>query len=120
MMVAATLSHQAAQHNPPASFINSSLILREMQVAVLENNDNKAVIEIHGSDHTVLLALKDALENDKEVALVTYAIDHPLVGHPKLIIETKKKKPQAVLLDAIKSVRKELEDFGKDLDKKLK
>ncbi|MFT4309001.1 MAG: DNA-directed RNA polymerase subunit L [Candidatus Woesearchaeota archaeon] len=91
-----------------------------MQVAVLENDKNRAVIEIHGSDHTVLLALKDALENDKEVELVTYAIDHPLVGHPKLILETKKKKPQEVLVQAITKVIKELESFGKDLDKKLK
>ncbi len=91
-----------------------------MQIVVLENSDNKAVFEIHGNDHTVLLALKDALENDKDVSLVTYAIDHPLVGHPKMIIETKKKKPQEALLNAISSVKKDLEAFSKDLDKKLK
>jgi len=91
-----------------------------MQIAVLEKSDNKAVFEIHNSDHTVLLALKDALEHDKDVSLVTYAIDHPLVGHPKMIIETKKKKPQEALTDAISSVKKELEAFSKDLDKKLK
>jgi DNA-directed RNA polymerase subunit L len=65
-----------------------------MQIAVLEKTDNKAIFEIHGNDHTVLLALKDALESDKDVSLVTYAIDHPLVGHPKMIIETKKKSPR--------------------------
>lgn len=91
-----------------------------MQIAVIEKSDNKVVFELHGTDHTVLLALKDALEQDKDVSLVTYAIDHPLVGHPKLILETKKKKPQEALLDAISSVKKELEAFGKDLDKKLK
>jgi DNA-directed RNA polymerase subunit L len=91
-----------------------------MQVAILEKSANKAVIEIRDSDHTVLLALKDALEHDKDVSLVTYAIDHPLVGHPKLIIETKKKTPQEAILDAISTVKKELEAFSKDLDKKLK
>lgn len=90
-----------------------------MQLNVLESEAKRAVIELVGADHTVLLIVRDQLEKDSDVKLVTFAVDHPLVGTPKLIVETTRKKPQTAVLDAIKELRDELDDVEAQLDKKL-
>ena len=91
-----------------------------MQLNVLESEAKRAVIELVDADHTVLLIVRDQLEKDSDVKLVTFAVDHPLVGTPKLIVETTRKKPQTAVLDAIAALREELEDVEKQLDTKLK
>ena len=90
-----------------------------MQLNVLESEAKRAVVELKGADHTVLLLVRDQLEKDSDVKLVTFAVDHPLVGTPKLIVETTRKKPQTAILDAIAALREELEDVKGQLDKKL-
>lgn len=91
-----------------------------MELNVLESSDKRAVFELLGADHTVLLLLKNALEGNEDVVAATFAIDHPLVGHPKFIIETKKGAPKKVLLKAISDLDKEIESTEKELEKKLK
>lgn len=91
-----------------------------MQLNVLESEAKRAVFELTGTDHTVLLLVRDQLEQDADVKLVTFAVDHPLVGTPKLIVETTRKKPQTVILDAIAALKEDLADVEKQLDKKLK
>lgn len=91
-----------------------------MQLNVLESEAKRAVVELTGTDHTVLLLVRDQLEQDPDVKLVTFAVDHPLVGTPKLIVETTRKKPQTAILDAIAALREQLADVEKQLDKKLK
>jgi len=91
-----------------------------MELNIIESSDKRAVFELLNADHTVLLLLKDALEGNDEVAAATFAIDHPLVGHPKFIIETKKSSPKKVLLKAIADLDKVLGETEKELEKKLK
>ena len=91
-----------------------------MELNVIESSDKKAVFELLDADHTVLLLLKEALESNDEVIAATFAIDHPLVGHPKFVIETKKTAPKKVLLKAIADLDKELDTTEKELEKKLK
>jgi DNA-directed RNA polymerase subunit L len=91
-----------------------------MQLNVRESEAKRAIIELVGADHTVLLLVRDQLEKDSDVKLVTFAVDHPLVGTPKLVVETTRKKPQTVILDAIAQLKDELREVEAQLEKQLK
>ena len=84
-----------------------------MEVKVLEESKNRIVIEIKGEDHTFCNALKQELWNDKDVKVASYKIDHPLIGVPQFLVETKGKDPKKVLMDAAKRLQKELDKFKK-------
>lgn len=90
-----------------------------MRLNMLESEPKRAVVELVGADHTVLLLVRDQLEQDSDVKTVTFAIDHPLVGTPKLVVETTRKKPQTAILDAIKALKDELSDVEGQLEKQL-
>lgn len=90
-----------------------------MRLNMLESEPKRAVVELVDADHTVLLLVRDQLEQDSDVKTVTFAIDHPLVGTPKLVVETTRKKPQTAILDAIKALKDELSDVEGQLEKQL-
>jgi len=58
-----------------------------MELNILESKKGRLVFELHGADHTLCNALRDALWNDKTVTAATYAIEHPLKAIPKFIVE---------------------------------
>ncbi|MBT5343096.1 DNA-directed RNA polymerase subunit L, partial [Candidatus Woesearchaeota archaeon] len=60
-----------------------------MEFNVIEESKTKLVFELKGETHTFCNVLKKELQDTKGVELVTYKIDHPLVGIPKFHIETK-------------------------------
>ena len=91
-----------------------------MRLNMLESEAKRAIIELVDADHTVLLLVRDQLEQDPDVKTVTFAIDHPLVGTPKLVVETTRKKPQTVILDAIAALKEELGTIEAQLEKQLK
>lgn len=64
-----------------------------------------------GADHTLLNVLVNKLQQDKDVKIAAYNIEHPLVSTPKLIIETSKKTPEAVLADVIASLKEDNKAF---------
>ena len=88
-----------------------------MEINVLEKKKNKLVFEIKGESHGFCNALKDSLWNDKDVHVVGYNIEHPQVGIPKFILETKGKEPSAVLAKGIKRLKKENDAFLKAFKK---
>ncbi|MBW2977652.1 DNA-directed RNA polymerase subunit L, partial [Candidatus Woesearchaeota archaeon] len=59
-----------------------------MKVNIVEETKNKIVIELKGETHTFCNALKKELWNDKHVKIAGYNIAHPLVGVPKIVVET--------------------------------
>lgn len=91
-----------------------------MEINILEESKNKLVVEIKGEGHALCNALKDALWNSKKVKMAGYNIAHPLVGIPKLTIETESGDPKAALLDAAKQVRKDADAFLKSFTKAVK
>jgi DNA-directed RNA polymerase subunit L len=91
-----------------------------MRLNVIESEAKRLIVELVDADHTVLLLVRDQLEKDSDVKTVTFAIDHPLVGTPKLVVETTRKKPQTAILDAIKELKEELGDVEAQLEKQLK
>ncbi|MFH1064310.1 MAG: DNA-directed RNA polymerase subunit L [Candidatus Woesearchaeota archaeon] len=91
-----------------------------MEINILEESKNKLVVEIKGEGHALCNALKTELWNNKKVKITGYNIAHPLIGVPKLIIETESGDPKEILLDAVKNVRKDSEAFLKAFNKVAK
>ena len=65
-----------------------------MEFKILEESKNKLVFQLIGETHTFCNLLKDALQNVKGVEIATYRIDHPLVGVPQFLVETKSIEPK--------------------------
>ena len=85
-----------------------------MKFNVLEESKDKLVFELEGETHTFCNMLKEALRNVKGVEIATYRIDHPLIGKPEFLIETKGVDPRKALQTALKSIKKEAEEFKKE------
>ena len=86
-----------------------------MEFKVIEESKTKLVFELIGETHTFCNILKDELRNVKGVELATYRIDHPLVGVPQFLIETKGVEPKKALKDALKAIKKKAEEFSKQV-----
>ena len=83
-----------------------------MEVKVLEEKKNKLILEIKGEGHAFCNALKKELWNDSHVKAAAYKIAHPLVGIPKMIVETDgKETPKKALTEAAKRLSKEIDKF---------
>ena len=92
-----------------------------MEINVLEESKNKLVVEIKGEGHALCNALKTELWKNKKVKVAGYNIAHPLIGIPKLIIETEPGgDPKKLLVEAIKNVKKDADAFLKSFSKKVK
>lgn len=92
-----------------------------MEIKVIENKKNRFVFELIGEGHSFCNALKKELWKDKHVKAAGYSIKHPLVGIPKVVVETDgKKSPKAALKDASKALKKKSEDFKKQFTKAVK
>lgn len=82
-----------------------------MNITILEEKKNKLVLEVSGEDHTLCNVLVKKLNSQKDVKHAVYAIDHPLVGIPRVMIEAKDAK------DALKKAISELRDECKSFEK---
>ena len=88
-----------------------------MEITILEDTKTKLVFEIKGEDHTLCNALRKELWDQKDVKISAYNIDHPVVGFPKMIIETTSKSAKDVLLTAIDSLKKKNTELLKKFEK---
>ena len=86
-----------------------------MEFKVLEESKNKLVFQLIGETHTFCNLLKDELQKIKEVSIATYRIDHPLVGQPQVLIETKGMEPRKALQEALKTMKKKAAEFKKEV-----
>jgi DNA-directed RNA polymerase subunit L len=91
-----------------------------MEIKILEESKNKLVFEIVGEGHALCNALKAELWKNKKVKVAGYNIAHPLIGVPKLVIETDSGNPKEILIDAVKNVKKDTEAFLKSFSKAVK
>ena len=88
-----------------------------MELNVLEESKKRMVFELKGETHTFCNALKEALWKVKGVELASYRIEHPLVGVPKFLIETKGIEPREALKKAVDGLRKMGKEFKKEIGK---
>ena len=88
-----------------------------MEFKVIEESKTKIVFELTEETHTFCNALRKELEETKGVELSVYDIDHPLVGIPKFQIETKGVEPRKALKDALKTLKRTVDEFKKEVGK---
>ena len=86
-----------------------------MEFKVLEETKTKLVFELKGETHSFCNAFKQELLDVKGVTLATYRIDHPLVGVPMMLLETKDLEPRKALKLALASLKKKAESFRKEV-----
>ncbi|MCK5107982.1 MAG: DNA-directed RNA polymerase subunit L [Nanoarchaeota archaeon] len=87
-----------------------------MEIKIIEEKKHRLVIETKGVSHGFCNALVSEMWNDKDIKAAGYNINHPLVGIPTLIIESKA-DPRKALLDSIKRLKKKTADFNKEFSK---
>jgi DNA-directed RNA polymerase subunit L len=88
-----------------------------MEFKVLDESKTKLSFQLIGETHTFCNILKDELNKVKGVDIATYRIDHPLVGQPQFLIETKGIEPRKALAQALKEVKKQATEFKKEVSK---
>ena len=88
-----------------------------MEFKVIEETKDKLMFTLKGETHTFSNALKKELQGIKRVVVATYKIDHPLVGLPEFLIETKGIEPRKALKEALKSLKKKAQEFKKEVGK---
>lgn len=81
---------------------------------MIEESKAKLVFELTGETHTFCNLLKEELHRVKGVEIATYQIDHPLIGVPRFLIETKGIKPKEAIKEALKAIHKKAEEFQKE------
>jgi len=91
--------------------------LSKMKFNVLEESKKRMVFELEGETHSFCNALKEALWKVNGVEVASYRIEHPLVGVPKFLIETKGIEPREALKKAVAELRKIGKEFKKEVKK---
>jgi DNA-directed RNA polymerase subunit L len=92
-----------------------------MKLKILEDKKKKMVLEIKGETHTFCNALKKELWNDKHVKAAGYTISHPVIGIPKIVVETDGvEKPKKALIEAAKRLDKIASKFKSEFIKGIK
>ena len=82
-----------------------------MEIKVLEETAKRMVFQLIGADHTFCNTLKKALLEVSGVEIATYAIEHPQIGIPKFVLETKTGKPRDALKKAADLTAKQNKAF---------
>ncbi len=91
-----------------------------MEIKVLEDSKSKLIIEIEGEDHTLANLLKKSLWQDEHVKVSGYAVEHPLIGKPKIVVETDgKESPREALKAAAERISKDNDKFKKAIAKEF-
>jgi DNA-directed RNA polymerase subunit L len=89
-----------------------------MELEIKEQSRNRLVLELKGGDVTLANALRQELWNDKDIKNAGTHVPHPLVGIPRLIVETNgKKSPKQALQSAVQRLRKMSDKLGKEASK---
>lgn len=86
-----------------------------MEFTVHKETKDSMTFQLKGETHTFCNALKNEILLVKGVTLASYRIDHPLIGVPEFVIETKGVEPRKALKDALKNLKKKAEEFKKEI-----
>jgi len=89
-----------------------------MEIKIIEDKKHNLVLDVKGVSHGFCNALVKELWEDAETKAAGYHVDHPLVGTPRLIFESKGDAKKA-LLDAIKRLQKKTDAFSKEFVKAM-
>ncbi|MBU1201106.1 MAG: DNA-directed RNA polymerase subunit L [Nanoarchaeota archaeon] len=92
-----------------------------MEIKFIEDTKYKVIFDIKGTSHTLANSLKKELWNDEDVKVAAYNVEHPLIGIPRVIVETSagKKDARTAVLDAIDRLKKKNKDLASKFNKAL-
>lgn len=88
-----------------------------MKISVVTNEKNNLEFIMDGERHTIPILLKEKIANDSAVEFCAYRLDHPLDNKARFIVKTSGKTPAKVVESAIKSIKEELAEFKKEVEK---
>jgi DNA-directed RNA polymerase subunit L len=89
-----------------------------MEFEIIEETPKKLVFDLKGQSHTLCNGLKSKLWLNKHIKTATYSISHPLVGIPRMIVETDgEQKPRKALSEAASLLKKEVSELNGELKK---
>lgn len=92
-----------------------------MEVKIIEDKKSRMTFELAGEDHTFCNAITSELWDIKGVKTAAYNINHPLVGVPRIILETDSSTdPKKALKSAVASLEKKNKDFLTKFKKSVK
>lgn len=86
-----------------------------VEVKVDMKDKHHAEITFVGEDVAMVHAIRKVLMESEDVSFAGVVQDHPEVGHPKLIIKTKKGNPVTLAAKAAGKVAKEAESLAKKI-----
>ncbi len=81
-----------------------------MDVELVEDTKSRMVIDLPGRGHTLCNTLKSELWEDKNVKVASYNIAHPLVGIPRMVIETSGESPRDAVKIAVNALSKQADE----------
>ena len=88
-----------------------------MELNVLEESKKRMIFELKGETHTFCGALKEELWKIKGVEVASFKVEHPLIGIPKFMVETKGIEPREALKKALNGLKKKTKEFQKEVKK---
>lgn len=91
-----------------------------MEIVIKEQTKKKITFKLKGESHTLCNALKEELRNNSKVVVASYYISHPDIDEPTFTIETKGIEPKKALMDAVKKLKKQNDEFLKAFLKETK
>jgi DNA-directed RNA polymerase subunit L len=89
-----------------------------MEIKMLKNEKNVAEFEMVGADIALPQLLVAKLNGEKDVEFAAFKKEHPLVGHPIVIVKTKKKDALGLVMDKVEEIKEEVEEFKKQFKEK--
>jgi DNA-directed RNA polymerase subunit L len=92
-----------------------------MELKVVEETKKRLILQVKGVGHAFCNALIDQLWADERVDIASYAIRHPLIGIPEMMVEVKSgEDARKVLVDAAKHLEKSNEKLKKQFMDELR
>lgn len=84
-----------------------------MELRIIKNEPSELNFELVGVDQSLPQILVEKLNKEKSVVFAASKVAHPLVANPVVIVKTKGKKAQDVVVKALEEMKKEMEGFRK-------
>jgi DNA-directed RNA polymerase subunit L len=92
-----------------------------MGIKLITNEKNELEAEISDIDVSLLTAIVEKLNETGNVEFAAYKTEHPVLGHPKLIVKTKgSAKAADAVVKALDELKDETEEFKKKFSEMLK
>ena len=91
-----------------------------MEIEVKKNTKNELEFILKGERYTFTNLLRATLLKDSKVVFAAYKLHHPYDTDASFAVRTEGKAPKKALVDALKKISGELNDFEKEVKKALK